>query len=690
MASAEVTRGALDVNMTPYHTIPASSATRHRFLTSSTILLLLLAAFVSSFLFVQVAHADYQDGFDSYPSGIGVRPDPWHTANPWTFVGTGTNCWVGNVMSKIILHADGPNSGTVGPYTPPNDYNITYTNGGSCGSTSGTLELSVRPQTVGADLNFTFEAESSVLIRPTLAGTDCAANTVCIFPTVCNTQFTTLPQAFTPKNATWKKESFSITAPSISNCLDSIQINPNGFAAKFTILIDAVIIKGSDAMYSDANTWLQWLPTSTNPAGQNRLFNITNYPRSSILINYSGGRSPYIFYNYTGSNTVGVPAPDVKLPLECNTLNGNPYQCPSMITVYVSTETKTSLGNLETTTLYQRSTIVSYKGCPNPCFTAPSQYLYLDDPSTNTIIDYTFQVNDFTGDFSGSSGGQLGAKITVSSGGTNITSGYLDSNSQFVTGLPPGNYNVMLSQGNHAYATTVSLSTTSASATITIRSVQVTYPQSQQTGVSCIGWFFPGPYSNITGWYQDRSGTTSSVQIFLYVFNATYPIGRQILTSGTPVASSNYTFTFTNSTSPTHSILLSQAQNYRVICQSTASEYGGQQYSYPSLFGQPVVGGPLSGHQVQVFPDVFHLGVIFPNTQGGVQNPTAQIGATSILVTIASIFSEIGAGIALPIFGLFAFFLIGTGWLNIPMIFPTLLVFIGGIGFLLWTERRNR
>lgn len=571
-----------------------------------------LALLVVALLLVSpmAAFADYFDNFDQYPPSLA---SPWHAGNAWTISYDSpayAACFTGSAVANV---------GMFTAFSGANVYFFHVDNNSTCYGAVHYVRLSI---SINASQESVFMriyenlAQSPGLSHVQLVVADCGdtiqAQDISTLASGWHQVNGTKAVVVNPCNSYIELETIIGTTPSV----------PTFFYA------DNLTIRGANAVYSDADLFLinfntrQWM-------------NITGFPGSKIVINYTGTTPAYVLTNVT--------APDVNVPLVGATL----------VTVYV--------GNL-----YYRSLIPT---------STTHQIVWLDDPlsQSQTVYSYFFQVLDFSQQF------VPGSTIQIFLGTKILSSGYLDSNHFFSAGLVPGHYKVKIfapSPSTAEFDTTANLSPNINSVTITIPQTTVSVPASQQSAISCLG-FWASNLSGIFGFYRDATGTTSSVDITLRIRNATF-IGLYVDDSfNSPGPYGNVTVFF-----PVSELNLNNTGNYYVDCAAT-NTFG--TFTYPNANGQPVLGG-RAGNAAPALPDVLHMGVVLPN----VDKPTNQLGGLVMLTGIATAFGEFVSPIGFIVFGFVAAFLTSAQWIEVNPIMALVLTTIAVLGFLVYLERRNR
>lgn len=535
-----------------------------------------LLSIIAFTLLVSPVIGDFGDRFDTYAPGA-VNP------GPWTFVASDP-CIGGSVLFD-----------SAGAQTSPNVYQMVST---SCGS----------PQTGNLSLSANVTSHS-VTWKLYLKGTGSFSVNI----KVCGTSF---PQTTT---TSWVLK--TLTAPCTPGAHD--------FSATATltssaegVLIDTTYLSGGSAIVSGANLFLI-------DFGTGQWTNITAFPDSTLIINYTGSTPAFVLSNFT--------TPDLNVPLTG----------ASLVTVYLSH-------------FYFRSVI--------PTSTS-HQIVWLDDPTKYAVPTFTFQVLDFSQEFG------PGTQMTLSIGTTLIASGYLDSNHQLVEGLKPGAYQIRLVNGPSVFDTSQSISQNQLGVQVTVPSIKVTFQQVAQSAISCLG-FWNSTNTGITGFFRDATTTTTSVSITLWLRNntGTFTVNTDTFSPG-PFG--NVT-DLTLGTNPD----TNQSQNYYVVCAVTDS-FG--TFNFPSSIGQPVLGGRASSIN-PTFPDVLHIGSFLPE----LPNAVGSFGGLGSVYVIAAAFSELFSPIGAVVVGFYISYLSSAGWLPIAATMGSVFTFFAIIGLMIWSERRSR
>jgi hypothetical protein len=587
-----------------------------------------LLVLISLLLFiVPPTFADYADNFDQYPAGL---QNPWSTGNPWTFTPSAGCTWGSSQVLATPLN-------NVDALSPPNVYGIAFPSG--CAGTLYHSDLSELVNATSPSVTFTFHMNVDEA-----AGTF-STDLVELF--MCGTQqFLTINGTYAGFDLIllsgvkhWTTVSASVPMTPGVACAGGIDIRTvasAGDSGAFRVDIDNTYVKGAQAVFANADFFMLTPNNAIN--GHGLWFNVSNFADTKIVVNYSGTTPAFILNNVT--------APDVYIPLVG----------AKLVTVYLGTY---NVGS----TIEQ-----GYRRAIVPTSTT-HQIMYLNNPIEQTVITYTFQVQDFSGEF------PAGSEIEIILGTEVMSSGYLDSNHQFTTGLLPGDYSVKLVSGSNTFDSLISLSPNNPSVIVTVPSVTINFPNNQQTAISCLGFWTSSTQIEI--FYRDATNTTTSITLTLLMLNFTGTVIVHTMTFS-PGPYGNLTQVLSGSY-----VNLNNTASYRVTC--TATDTFGSGVVYPSVYGQPVSGGSAST-VLPSFPDVLHLGTVFP----GMNQPTTQVGGLGMITAIAATFGEFTGPIGAVVVAFFATFLIGGGWLTISVTLGAVFVMITIIGALIWAERRNR
>ena len=575
--------------------------------------------------------ADFNDPFDEYPNSVisGSLVDPWHSYNPWydTIVGA-TNCWTG--------------TGTLsssGSLTQPNEYKISYdeaTSGCNTASLSYTFSATLRAFISVVNLTYYLKVTSTAI----------AGSTVYLDVTLCGTTYATLDLS-TVVGSGWLHERTGGYVSSVNpgdTCYLNIKVRTAGTPTNAVqVYIDNVYVSGANPVYSDANVFIVQYP-----GGQ--WFNITNYPHSTLTINYTGGSNPYGTLIYDNLTT-----PDVYVPLT----NGN------LITLTLDSK---CISATSCTIPYTRSILIT--GYPAT--------LYMPDPTVTPVTQYVFQVSDFTDQF------PIGSPIFIYQGSTLISAGFLDANHQFTGAFAPGTYQFKLCQlvnyqpGGSCSSTgsvftesvNLALGSSPFPYTITVPSVKVT-GTAGPSGITCLA-FWDSTNTHIIAYYHDETGTTTSVTMYLYLRsnNGSYIEDSPTFT-GTNIT---YTTSFSN-------VNINYTGDYFISC--TPTNQWGSSTVYPSVYGSMVLGGtkPEPG-----IPDVLGFGALFP----GLTHPMTTFGGLAMVVSVGAAFGAAVSPIGAVILAFTIAFLILEGFLAIPPMFSAFIIFFTFLGLILYHERQNR
>jgi hypothetical protein len=425
------------------------------------------------------------------------------------------------------------------------------------------------------------------------------------------------------------------------------------------IHIDNVFLKGADAVVSGANLFLI-------DFASNQWFNVTDYPGTTVGINYSAPVTCSSFGFTQSSPTyctlLDPPEPDLAIQL---------------------TDAKLITVSLGGPIPYARTLLVP----PNLLDPAvpTSVDFYLDAPSVGGIFAYTLTVNDLTKTFLPQT-----TQVFILSGTTVITSAVLDAKSQFGMTMKPGVYGITLETASATYTSTLSLTASDNAPAVLIQTANQAISVGPMAQFSyTLGWDCDG--GGITSSLTDQLGTMSSITVTLYRYNVTFPTGTSLASStsaiipspGTPITSThdfrNSTIAGLNSSTPGDYMV-----GFSVTVNAVIENVG--------IY--PVVGG------VSACPNTF------PNpagASGGFVIPAAILGLDQVLsgpaaweeilaltISVASV-GIIGARLAhigLLVLGgeMGLFFLMG--WLPIAAGFVSLVLFIGSIGMLVNRSRR--
>jgi hypothetical protein len=578
-----------------------------------------------SLVLIPSVWGDYSDNFDQYPP---TTQSPWSPGNPWTLT-SDLNASTSPTLAQCFGFTFVTDSN--GALSPANVYQFTVpgTAPSSCWTSSHhvNLEISINATQLSVFaqfyLNATFPAPSSGSVK--------------FLASICGGALSGFPLDMHAAVASWRQYNGSgvfISNPcTVDFMLYTVASGPPGAAE---MSLDNFRVKGGNSIFSNADLFMIMPNNVVNGAGE--WFNVTNFVGTKVIVNYTGTTPAFVLNNVT--------APDVYVPLVG----------AKLVTVYLGTYTVGSTVEQG----YRRSIIPT---------SSTHQVIYMNDPTQQTVVTYTFQVQDFSGEF------PPGSTIEILLGTEVMSSGYLDSNHQFTTGLLPGDYSVKLISGANTFDSLISLSPNNPNVIITVPSITITFPNNQQTAISCLGFWTSTTQIEI--FYRDATDTTTSVTLTLMILNFT---GTVILHSTTfsPGPYGNLTQVLSGSY-----VNLNNTGAYRVTC--TATDIFGSGVVYPSVFGQPVSGGSSSSVN-PVFPDVLHLGAVFP----GLAQPTTQIGGLGMITAIAATFGEFTGPIGAVVIAFFATFLIGGHWLIISATVGTVFVMITIIGALIWAERRNR
>jgi hypothetical protein len=138
--------------------------------------------------------------------------------------------------------------------------------------------------------------------------------------------------------------------------------------------------------------------------------------------------------------------------------------------------------------------------------------MYLASPSIE--VHYQMAISDQTGDY------PPGTQVVIDSSGDQVrSSGYEAADFTYSAWLPPGDYTITFTKGSNTYTGILSAGA-SQSITVPIITKVVNTPSAiSQSVFLWVGW--NAATNQVQAQYNDTTGTTTQVNVTLYVFNST-------------------------------------------------------------------------------------------------------------------------------------------------------------------------
>lgn len=547
---------------------------------------------------------------ENFDSYPNTTVSPRTPGNPWTQTATNSTCFSGSQVFSYGLAA--------GAFSPPNVYQFFGSADPACFTASENVKLTANLNMTGPTISFLFHIQSLGMSN----------NSYHFTVGVCGQTFTLVTLGHTTNY--WQNFTGSVAATSSCPFFFELSSVMGGTTDSINAQVDSLILTGANVEISPFN--IQLLDTHTRLP-----FPISSYPGSKIIMNYT--------------QTTSCASPLVQLSSKsCADIN--------LYTSYSEMPlSHVSLMTVEVGNSYYR-TLIPY----NLTLTT----VYLDDPTT--VTSYQITVTDLSSTF------VSGSTVTISQGGSIITSGYLDSTSGFALALNPGAYTFHLQSGAFSYVTTINFGSVQAIP------VQIT----KFTTSSNLGGIANTDYSanwgcdtaSIVGFYTDSSSSTTKVVYDLYnqSNSGTYLVST-VTDTGT-IGASEVTFTGVNSSQGTYLILF-------IVTDSTGIHNVGPRYATPGNPSCPDA-FPSIIPNLPNFPIVvFGLDQILPNANGW-----SEVLGFTLLVLTAGIFGARYGTIGFIVLAFEAMWLFLA--LFIPSNYTLLYLFIAMavIGFMIMRKRR--
>ena len=404
--------------------------------------------------------ANYPENFDEYGPGV---------SNPgsWTFSTYKPSCFMGETS----------NSNNPPAQSLPNSYYISMQNQSSA-CTPGTLSqyegsitsyFNATGYSTFVSINFTtnFSFSPGVVLYIIRLNSSVAGGTVQYAISSTNKSLSTAYNVYTSLNDSVPSEPGSRV-----NVTISLTLRTGSFGANFvTTALDNLEIIGANQIVNSATVNLL--------DSQSLLqFNIAAYPGSSFVITYATSTGCTGSFTQTASN-------------QC-TLN-NLQTSYIVVSLVGATLLTVHVGGIYTRTLIPLS--------------ATHVNFLLDNASR--VYPYIMTVTDL-GQVYGS-----GSTITIYSGTSIITSGFLDQSASFSAPMIAGPYNYLLQQGSSQSTGNLSLGTSNFAISIQITKFEA-ISNSGPTSTISFGAYWNCSFNAIIGNYEDTSLYTSSVWIQLF------------------------------------------------------------------------------------------------------------------------------------------------------------------------------
>jgi hypothetical protein len=612
-------------------------------------LMLFVVVLISSLFLAQAVFADTTEGFDSYPTvqaltGSPNGPDLTGSVPalppPWTISTASANCWQSitspaypSTGVQSLANSLQPNFEAT--TSPPNAFEWNFAP--SCTSTGSSLTITTTVNTTSTVL---FLSWWQVLLSVCITGTSpCTApkaatknglpaNVVTFTMKLDNQlEYTNDTSSITTPCANglpcWNEiknsEGIPVTPGTTHTVSFTMTVAPySGGTLSFSFALDTVHFYNSDPIIGGPCSATLSSPCYNYEAVSyqtNYWFNMSGYADSQLIVNYTNPSFSSCVQGET-SNTfiIGTGEPVPQLATQGTSCVLSYVESPNL---YIPSISQANLLTVFVGSSYQRSIIP----CLDPlhgvfkpsssCGTTSRVVQFFDNPSL--VTKYTIQVTDLSNSF-----GNAGVEIFIYTGGRLITSGYVDSQSDFPAALVPGEYKVILINSAGSEFTTTFNAGTNPNIVIAIAGITFT-ASTVVNGLSITG----GLTCDSTGiieTYGDAKGLTTEVTFVLenYTSGGIQKVASQTLSMAPGATSLSTTFT----------VNTNAAIQFLVMANSTRTDGNN-----PVLGPYPVTGAASGCNNLpQAFPHMPN----FPNTVLGLNQilpgPAAWLNLLSLFI----------------------------------------------------------